>query len=209
MTPEYAGTRMAWIRWCRSRARAAVVAGRGPAPKPAGQRRRSNKPAAGEWVDLPKARKGRVPKWPLGVPSYEQEQLWRRLWRTPQATMWEQSGLGTEIEVARYVLLTLEATKLEELGAEKIKGIFAEVRQVAAGLGLGPKGLQDRRWRVAEEEAEAARADQPPAMDTYRQAVSGGSVVAAYRRGREGLGSVSLHDVQPRPGGRDRECLHR
>lgn len=149
------------------------MAGRGPAPKPAEQRRRRNAPSSGEWVDLPRSgRSGPAPKWMLpGKPSTEVARLWRWAWSTPQATRWE--GLALEPFVARWAMLTVEATRLDDLGAERVKGVFAELRQIEDRLGLNPKGLQDRRWRLAAE-ADTTPADKPGTvtrMDRYRDKV--------------------------------------
>ncbi|MEV7631998.1 hypothetical protein AB0N64_06280 [Microbacterium sp. NPDC089318] len=51
---------------------------------------------------MPKERKGRVPAWPLSTAATGAERaLWRSLWKTPQAIVWEEQRV--ERAVARYV----------------------------------------------------------------------------------------------------------
>lgn len=148
------------------------MAGRGPAPKPADQRRRRNSPMGGEWVELPReGRSGAAPKWMLpGKPSAEVARLWRWAWATPQATMWE--GLALEPFVARWCVLTVDIHG-GDLGATALMASLPELRQIEDRLGLNPKGLQDRRWRLAGE-VERQDADKPGTvtrLDRYRDKV--------------------------------------
>src|SRR5690348_14984546 len=71
----------------------------GPAPDPMALRRERD---AGEWKVLPaEGREGATPDWPLTEQSDREAELWERLWRMPQAIMWER--YGQEFEVALYV----------------------------------------------------------------------------------------------------------
>lgn len=148
------------------------MAGRGPAPKPADQRRRSNKPAAGDWVDLPReGRSGPAPKWMLpGKPAAEVLRLWRWAWSTPQASMWE--GLALEPFVARWCKLTVDI-HTDALGATALQASLPELRQIEDRLGLNPKGLQDRRWRLAGDVAqpEADTSGTVTRIDRYKTMV--------------------------------------
>jgi len=153
------------------------VAGRGPAPKPADQRRRRNAPQGGEWVDLPReGRKGPAPKWmlPGKAPKAEVLKLWRWAWGTPQATMWE--GLALEPFVARWCVLTVDVYG-GDLGATALMASLPELRQIEDRLGLNPKGLQERRWRLeAEPERPAVAgggAGTVTRLDRYRAKVEG------------------------------------
>ena len=102
------------------------MAGMGPAPKPADQRRRRNvKPVA---MKLPAGgRVGPVPKFPIplfdsGADSVQRQvrkleaELWKELWRLPQAVAWEQ--IGYTREVAQYVRWKVRG-ELGELEAAK------------------------------------------------------------------------------------------
>lgn len=112
----------------------------GPPPKPAAQRRRRN--AAPLETTLPAGgRKGAAPKWPLGRRVAGEKELWRELWSTPQAVMWERSG-WTRV-VARYCRLTVES---EKPGASV--ALLAEVRQLEDRLGLSPMAMRRLLWRV-------------------------------------------------------------
>lgn len=123
---------------------------RGPAPKHPSTRRRTNKPAAGEWQELPRTGPaGRAPKWPLGEVSEDALILWRRLWKAPQACKWVEVP-GCDLMVARYVKLT-EAIR-GELRAEEMKSVYPELRLIEDGLGLSPKGMQALRWMPAQDE---------------------------------------------------------
>lgn len=147
------------------------MAGRGPAPSLPGQRRRRNSPAAGEWASLPsEGRKGRIPKWPLpNPPRPAVAELWRKVWRTPQATMWDGMGLGIELQVARWANLTIDVAS-GELSATAQMSSLPELRQIEDRLGLNPKGMQDRRWRIAdiEEVPEAGSTADGPGASVSR-----------------------------------------
>lgn len=91
--------------------------------------------------------------------------LWRELWATPMAVMWER--LRWTHEVALYVRFQ----SLAELGDPKAA---QEARLRAATLGLTPEAMQKLRWRVA---------DAPPVAKSEPVAESGararyGNVVA-------------------------------
>ncbi|MFF9279523.1 hypothetical protein [Streptomyces griseosporeus] len=188
------------------------MAGMGPPPKPAGQRRRRNASIA--MTKLPaEGRKGRPPKWPLlddvvlttrrdmamrkaddlelallepdlkgrakaaaekkadearATATILQKQLeaqqkieaelWKQLWSTPQAVMWQR--LSWTREVAQYVRWKARA-EAGDLDAAK------EARQLADRLGLTPLSLLRLRWEIASDEvaetrqARAAREEQP------------------------------------------------
>lgn len=178
------------------------MAGNGPPPKPAGQRRRRNATVA--TTKLPsEGRKGRSPKWPLmddivlitrrdmalrkaddlelallepdlkGRAKVTAEkkadaareaaliltqqveaqrkiegELWKGLWSTPQATMWER--LSWTREVAQYVRWKSRA-EAGDLDAAK------EARQLADRLGLTPLSMLRLRWEVGTDEVAETR----------------------------------------------------
>ncbi|MGC5033066.1 hypothetical protein [Micromonospora sp. DT229] len=119
----------------------------GPPPDPNALRR--DRKSDGEWTVLPvEGRAGDPPAWPLvdhedaGWADRELE-LWRTLWRKPQAVMWER--LGQELEVAQYVRRLVE---VEQPGARA--NLHTLVRQLGDALGLTIPGMHTHRWRIAE-----------------------------------------------------------
>jgi hypothetical protein len=64
-----------------------------------------------EWVKLPaKGRQGPTPPWPtqMGTISADEKKVWERLWKTPQALVWEADGVHDT--VALYVRTLCEAS---------------------------------------------------------------------------------------------------
>jgi hypothetical protein len=121
----------------------------GPAPDPNAFRRERD---AGEWTELPAGgRAGDPPDWPLSDMSSRELQLWVRLWRMPQALMWER--FGQEFEVALY------ARQLERFERPKSPIILGTlVRQMADSLGLTTPGLRANRWKIMRDETAATPA---------------------------------------------------
>jgi hypothetical protein len=92
-------------------------------------------------------------------------ELWRGLWKTPQAVMWER--LCWTREVAQYVRWKVLA-ELGSLDASK------EARQLADRLGLSPLAMLRLRWAVAADEVGARRAaKKTPAKATGSRARRG------------------------------------
>ncbi len=60
---------------------------------------------------LPKTRSGVAPAWPLTKATAREMVVWRRLWKRPQAILWDEQGAADE--VAMYVRTFCEA---EEIG---------------------------------------------------------------------------------------------
>lgn len=143
----------------------------GPAPDPTALRRERD---AGEWTTLPaEGREGATPAWPLTEQTVREVELWERLWRMPQALMWER--YGQEIEVALYVRRLSEAEELESR-----VNLSTLVRQMADSLGLTTPGMRANRWRVARDEVAERRESGP---STTGDAVSGGRKSARQRFG--------------------------
>lgn len=78
-------------------------------------------------------------------------ELWRELWKTPQAVMWQQ--LAWTREVAQYVRWKSRA-EAGDLDAAK------EARQLADRLGLTPLAMLRLRWKIADPDEGTAT---PPA----------------------------------------------
>jgi hypothetical protein len=119
----------------------------GPPPKPEGQRRRRN--ASPEVEHLPaRGRRGRAPAWPLpALPNSDEQELWTRLWKTPQAVAWQRYG-WTRV-VARYVRVVVQAE------AELDEKLLPEARQLEDRLGLTPMAMLRLRWEVDDQAAAA------------------------------------------------------
>jgi hypothetical protein len=140
----------------------------GPAPDPNALRRERD---AGEWTVLPaEGREGAIPAWPLTGQSIREDELWERLWRMPQALMWER--FGQELEVGLYVRRLAAA---EEPDATVALGTL--VRQMSDSLGLSTPGMRANRWRI----------DRP---DDAPERVSPSAPVAAPNSARSRLRAV-------------------
>ncbi len=73
----------------------------GPAPDPNALRRERD---GKDWIQLPyEGRQGDAPDWPeeLPEPSVAELAMWQRLWKMPQAVVWEADGVRDS--VALYV----------------------------------------------------------------------------------------------------------
>lgn len=131
------------------------MAGFGPAPKAANQRRRRNLPMGGVLpTKLPSTgRSGPAPNWPLpkhpdtGARAAERE-FWNRMWERPQALLWDQAQCY-EI-VGRYVRLSVEVNR-----GYAGPAMLAEVRQLEDRLGLSPQSMQRLRIIIEDDEAPA------------------------------------------------------
>lgn len=85
-----------------------------------------------------------------------EKDLWRKLWRTPQACQW--AKLKWDRDVAQYVRHKA-AAEVGSLDDSK------EARQRGHHLGLTPKGMKDLMWTIATDEM-AERRQQRPAVAT-------------------------------------------
>lgn len=135
------------------------MAGMGPPPKDHSARPRDHARRHGDKVRLPsRGRRGRTPAWPLAsVETAEQASLWKQLWRTPQAVVWDEFE-WTRV-VARYVAVVLKAE--DELDSK----LLAEARQLEDRLGLSPMAMLRLRWTI-----DGAPEDRPvaPVVDLVR-----------------------------------------
>ncbi len=113
--------------------------GQGVAPKLPDQRRRTNAPARGEWIEIPKVGLGA----PLGNPDWSARTraAWDAWWNDPASTQWTPA----DVDSVRYL------AELHNLGSPTIA---SEMRLRMDGLGLTQKGKRDLRWRIVEVEEE-------------------------------------------------------
>lgn len=131
------------------------MAGMGPPPKPAGQKRNNGRAPMANTLKLPAGgREGPTPDWPLARATKAELGVWAVLWKTPQSVAWER--LGYERVVARYVRVLIKAeTKL--LGMH-----LSDARQLEDRLGLTPMAMLRLRWEIAPDEIAEARDDRTP-----------------------------------------------
>jgi len=135
------------------------MAGRGPAPKPASQRRNKNEKQRGDWTDI-REPTGKPPKMPVrgegrGSWSPRTQRAWKAWWSDPVSTMWSPG----DVELVEHLADVMEGWVRDPDSA----GRATEVRQLRDVLGLTPKGRQDRRWVIAAAEIED--------LDEHRSAV--------------------------------------
>lgn len=83
-----------------------------------------------------------------------EKDLWKRLWRTPQACQW--AKLKWDRDVAQYVRHKA-AAEVGSLDDSK------EARQRGHHLGLTPKGMKDLMWTISADELGERRQKQAPA----------------------------------------------
>lgn len=138
----------------------------GPAPAAKADRRRTNKPARGDWVEIERPKKPVIPtlaQIEKGDWHPRTKALWESWRKDAATTMWEPADLQLAIETIY-------------LHDERVNGgpvtLEAELRIRMDMLGLTAKGRQDRRWRVVDEAVEAPAGKQ-------------GDEVAARRAQRE------------------------
>lgn len=86
-----------------------------------------------------------------------EKDLWRKLWRTPQAAQW--ARLKWDREVAQYVRHKA-AAEVGSLDDSK------EARLRADALGLSPKGMRSLLWTIPEDELAARRGNLTPVPAT-------------------------------------------
>jgi hypothetical protein len=116
-----------------------------------------------------------MPEWPLTEQSIREVELWERLWRMPQALMWER--YGQDLEVALYVRRLSEAEQMDSAVT-----LTTIVKQMADSLGLTTPGLRANRWRVDRPEETASQGAAAPSVTSIApnsararlKAVSGG-----------------------------------
>lgn len=132
----------------------------GPPPDPNSGRSARRQ---GDWTVLPfEGFQGPVPEYPFAEsdfadpsPSINAEQeFWRALWRKPQACMWAHR-VDT---VAMYCRTYVEASKPGAPAAYRTL-----CRQYEDDLGLSTAMMLKLRWKIAEDETAAKRAEQAEA----------------------------------------------
>lgn len=115
------------------------MAGRGPAPKALEQRRNHHDPLRGEWIDVPPLDGPVLPALPDEQWSARTLRAWESWSADPVTALYGASEIQLAVDLA-YVY--------EEWAGKGGSNIAGEIRQRLDGLGLSPKGKQERRWRV-------------------------------------------------------------
>lgn len=125
----------------------------GPPPDPNALRRDRRDDA--DWVTLPaEGYQGDVPAFPLVDALRVEVELWDELWAKPQAVMW--AKLALKWEVAAYVRAFVEST-----GEKSNAGLKTAALRMSEEIGLSLPGMHKQRWKFAEDELGARRADVP------------------------------------------------
>lgn len=133
------------------------MAGRGPAPKES--RRRANRPARGEWVDLPPLERVVLRDLPEGEWPVETLEMWAAWQADPVSTQWSSSDVEYAVATAR-------------IHASGPISRASEIRLRMDSLGLTPKGKRDLRWRI--QAVKVAEVEQPAAEVRRLRAVDAG-----------------------------------
>jgi len=85
---------------------------------------------------------GPIPAFPLPKPSPRERAVWRALWRTPQAAMWNEERWRMHV-VGLYARWSVRA-EAEDASA----AVLGQVHRLADQLGLTPAGLKENGWRT-------------------------------------------------------------
>lgn len=113
----------------------------GPAPDPSSLRE-ARRLREGTIETLPKERAGDAPEFPLTKPSAREKALWSKLWRKPQAVVWERQGL--ELEVAMHV-----RTLVESEAAKASPSLRSLLLRQAGSLLLTERALLAAGYRIS------------------------------------------------------------
>ena len=93
----------------------------------------------------PTGRKGRAPKFPLPDPSERELQVWREVWRTPQAVAWEMPENKWRIPTVALWVRTRVRCEDPEVGA----AVIAQLHRLADQIGMTTAGLAEMGWKIA------------------------------------------------------------
>jgi hypothetical protein len=136
------------------------MAGRGPAPKAFEQRRNHHEPLRGEWITVAAGSKSALSALPKDSWSPRTKRAWKAWSSDPVTSLYGPAEAQLALDLA-YIY--------EQWVQDPSSSLAGEIRQRQDGLGLSPKGKQDRRWRVS---TEAPAADAEDAEVVVLRAVS-------------------------------------
>lgn len=121
---------------------------------------------------------GPIPKFPLPEQSEREAEVWRELWRTPQACAWSLPSEAWRLRsIAMYCRVSVRC-EAEDVPAS----FYAQVHRFADQIGMTSAGLALMGWKVAEDEvakkaqqrSTAKPAEKSPAPTRRLRAVNGG-----------------------------------
>lgn len=95
---------------------------------------------------------GRAPSFPLPDPSPREKEVWKTLWKTPQAAMWNVER-HRMMNVGHYCRLLV---RCEDFAAPA--SLHAQLHRFADQLGMTPAGLRENGWRIGGDELADKRA---------------------------------------------------
>lgn len=94
---------------------------------------------------------GRVPAWPLTPATTRERAVWKWLWRTPQAAMWNVERWRM-YAIGLYCRWLVRSEDLEASAAT-----LAQVHRLADQIGLTPAGMKENGWRLSVDEVAKRR----------------------------------------------------
>jgi hypothetical protein len=100
---------------------------------------------------------GKPPKFPLPQPSTRERAMWRSLWKTPQAAMWDAEPWRVYV-VGMYCRWAVRAE-----GPDATAALVTQVHRLGDQIGLTPAGMKENGWRLAIDELGTKRTAQAPA----------------------------------------------
>jgi hypothetical protein len=99
-----------------------------------------------DFVTLPsEGRTDPPPEWPIADVTGNELDMWGKLWKKPQALMWEIQGL--DYAVALYVRTYFEAVE-----PKAVSGLKTAVLRMEGELGISLPGMKSLGWQIAQSE---------------------------------------------------------
>lgn len=132
------------------------MAGRGPNPKPAHLRQRTNKVAGSATLpSAASAKRNKVRPLPNRVGGWHPmvTEWWRSVWRSPMASEY----LEADVQGGLYLLAELYQKRWTTENEAVLVKLAAEIRQQEIRFGLTPMDRSRLRWEVEKGEEAAAR----------------------------------------------------
>ncbi|MWV50074.1 hypothetical protein GRS96_12420 [Rathayibacter sp. VKM Ac-2803] len=103
--------------------------------------------------------KGRVPTFPLPDPTDREKKVWRELWRTPQAAMWDIERWRMHT-IGHYCRWLVRSEAMDAPAAT-----LGQVHRLADQLGITPAGMKENGWRIATDELAGKRGEDEDGAD--------------------------------------------
>ncbi len=104
---------------------------------------------------------GEPPAWPLTAATRRELDVWREVWRTPQACAW---SLPSEAWRARTVAMWVRVSvRCEKRDAPAT--LFGQLHRFADQIGLTTAGLAEMGWKVAVDEVAVRRGERDGRQD--------------------------------------------